>query len=82
MLRLLPASLEKLHLTGFLTDEEKEVLGKIPEGESEFTPLLKTIRIGNNWGTNQTGQYNTELGHDDGPSIYVNPLVRHLEGHG
>jgi hypothetical protein len=70
---LLPASLEKLHLTGPLTEEEKEQISKIRDGPNEYTPLLRKIYIRDS---------SIMLEDEDVPSIYKNPLMKYLEGHG
>ena len=79
---LLPASLEKLYLTGFSTNDEMILASKIQDSESELTPLLKKIYIGNNWETNELGECTTFLEHHDVPGIYTNPLTKYLEGQG
>ncbi|KAJ4348376.1 uncharacterized protein N0V89_009750 [Didymosphaeria variabile] len=70
---LLPASLEKLYLTGSFTKEEKEEVSKIREGPSEFTPLLNNINIRDT---------SVRFEDEDVPGIHANPLMKYLEGQG
>lgn len=77
---VLPASLEKLYLTGPISSEEKEALEKLQHSESEFTPLLKNIYVRASLGFDDTGILEEE---EEGiPSIHKNPLMRFLEGQG
>ncbi|KAF2444410.1 hypothetical protein P171DRAFT_521748 [Karstenula rhodostoma CBS 690.94] len=71
---VLPESLEKLCLTGSFTEEEKELVSRIRDTPSEYTPLLKKIYI--------RDSSVLLLQDEDVPGIYVNPLMKHLEGHG
>jgi hypothetical protein len=70
---VLPASLEKLYLTGSFTEEEKEKVSKIRDGLIEFTPLLRNIYIRDS---------SVMLEDEDVPAIYKNPLMKYLEGQG
>lgn len=70
---VLPASLERLYLTGSFTEEEMELVSKIQDVPSDYTPLLKNIYIRNR---------SFSLEEEEVPGIYSNPLMKHLEGHG
>ncbi|KAK7192911.1 hypothetical protein DPSP01_005120 [Paraphaeosphaeria sporulosa] len=70
---VLPASLEKLYFTGSFTEEEKELVKKIREAPSDYTPLLNKIYIEDR---------SVSFKEEEVPGIYANPLFKYLEGHG
>ena len=65
-----------------MSSEEREVLEKMQNSRSEFTPLLEHIYIGGRDGCSQMGIMESEdvpVGHDV-PGIHQNHLMRRFSG--
>ena len=80
---LLPASLEKLYLTGDFSYQQQKELEKIMDNESEYTPRLKKIYIKDSraaWA--EYSEFRMSKKRPDVPGIKENPLMHHLEDQG